>query len=117
MYDCIGMKDLRLIHRQKMHMHMQEYHVRKSNVRGYKKYGFKWAGPYPVLLYGHIGKVDKHVVQFVYTCGVLHSAETTETQLVPAQHTTLDMNGILPTQDSPNHTGMTEHTINAHTTQ
>lgn len=34
-----------------------------------------------MLLDGHIGEVDVHVVQFLYVCVVLHGAEATESQL------------------------------------
>ena len=35
-----------------------------------------------VLLYGHVGQVDEHVVEFVGALGVLHGAEAAEAQAV-----------------------------------
>jgi hypothetical protein len=34
-----------------------------------------------MLLDGHIGEVDVHVVQLLYACVILDSAEATESQL------------------------------------
>jgi hypothetical protein len=38
---------------------------------------------HPMLLDGHVGKVDKHVVELTGTRGVLHCAEAAEPKLVP----------------------------------
>jgi hypothetical protein len=40
-----------------------------------------------VLLDGHVGEVDEHVVQLTGTGCVLHRAEAAEPQLVPETHT------------------------------
>ena len=37
-----------------------------------------------MLLYGDIGEVDKHVVQFVNAGSILDRAESTEPQFIPA---------------------------------
>lgn len=39
--------------------------------------------PYPMLLYGDIGEVYKHVIQFTQTGCVLDSAKPTETKSIP----------------------------------
>jgi hypothetical protein len=40
---------------------------------------------HPVLLDGHVGEVDKHVVQLAGARGVFHCAKPAEPKLVPGE--------------------------------
>jgi len=41
-----------------------------------------WVIFFAVLLYGHVGKMDKHIVQLIRTLCVFHSAKSTEPKAV-----------------------------------
>lgn len=49
---------------------------------------------YPVFLDGHIGEVNKHVVQFTCTGSVLDCAEPAEAQLVPESQAERDQENM-----------------------